>query len=241
MNKGTKIVIISGVIFTLSMIGFFVIKRLREPKKGTKKGPAKKSTKTKLTDTTNTQKPTKNSLDSTSVKENVTIDKMPIKPVSIITSSNTPVFVTSMQPTTNSNPIIEQPDLTTSTFRKLDDKLKKLYYILAPVDKKDGVVIYVPAENFTPEYPNQPVGETMKNTLWRVAYNDYKDLVRGFNSEERNQATKNYGNQMLNVFKTLRLDYIFDPQIYNENKAWYKDAEARSIKANVKTDFWKTS
>ena len=61
------------------------------------------------------------------------------------------------------------------------------------------------------------------------------------NLEERNQVTKDYGNQMLNIYKTMRLDYIFDPQIYNENKAWYKDAEAKSIKAKVKTDFWKAT
>lgn len=237
MTKTTKIVVISSVVLALGLVGFFVVRRLRKPKMASRKAIGNKTT----TGTkTNTNIPTTGSTTNTKPSSTSTnVDKMPTKPMTIVTSSNTPVIMTSSYTPSSSTTIKSEPDLTTSTYKKLDDKLKKLYYILAPVDKKDGVVVYVEAEGFKPEYPNQPLREEMKNTLWRVAYNDYKDLVRGFNLEERNQATKDYGNQMLNVFKTLRLDYLFDPKIYNENQAWYKDAETKSIKANVKTDFWK--
>ena len=240
MNKTTKIILISTGVLALGTLIYFVVRRMNKKSEVKSMEDRIKKIKNSKTPSTfpNKASTTSNTgSNSTSSSNTTTLDKMPVKPVSIITSSITPVFIGNSSP----NPVTEQPNLTSSTFIKLDNKIKKLYYILAPLDKKDGIVIYVPADGFTPEFPNQPVSDNMKNTLWRVAYNDYKDLVKGFNSEESNQATKSYGNQLLNIFKTQRLDYLFDPKVYNENKDWYKDAEARSIKANVKTDFWKVT
>ena len=241
MNKTTKIILLSTGVLAIGGLIYFVVRRMNKTTDTKSMKDKKKSSKTpvtktdvKTTNTVTTQTPTRTT---------TPIDKMPIKPVSLITSSSTAptsLSVSSIQ--TNPTPTTEQPDFTTASFKRLDDKIKKLYYILAVLDKNaNGTIIYVPAEGFTPEKPNQPVGETMKNTVWRTVFNDYTDIVKGFNKEENNQATKNYGNQLLNVFKTQRLDYLFDPKIYNVNQAWYKDAEERSIKANVKTDFWKSN
>jgi hypothetical protein len=237
MNKTTKIILISTGVLAVGTLIYFVIRRMnKKPEVKSMEDRIKKAKGSKTSTSTNTNTNTSSS------STNTVVDKMPTKPVSLVTSSNTPVFVSSLSSSTNPTPVTSEPDFTTASFKRLDDKIKKLYYILAVVDKNaDGTIIYVPAQDFTPEKPNQPVGETMKNTLWRTVFNDYTDIVKGFNQEENNQATKNYGNQLLNVFKTQRLDYLFDPKIYNVNQAWYKDAEERSIKANVKTDFWKTN
>jgi hypothetical protein len=240
MNKTTKIILISTGVLAVGTLIYFVIRRMnKKPEVKTMEDRMKKikSSKTPIS-TGSTSKPTNTNSSST----NTPIDKMPIKPVGLITSSNTPVFVSTLSSSTNPTTVVAEPDFTTTSFKRLDDKIKKLYYILAVVDKNaQGTIIYVPAQDFTPEKPNQPVGDTMKNTLWRTVFNDWSAINKGFNEDEKNQATKNYGNQLLNVFKTQRLDYLFDPKIYNINQAWYKDAEERSIKANVKTDFWKSN
>lgn len=241
MNKTTKIILLSTGVLALGGLIYFVVRRMNKTTDTKSMKDKKKSSKNPVTKTD--VKTTRPVIIETPTRANMPIDKMPIKPVSLIsTSSTAPTSLSVSSIQTNPTPTPEQPDFTTASFKRLDDKIKKLYYILAVVDKNaDGTLVYVPAEGFTPEKPNQPVGLDMRNTLWRTMFNDWSAMVKGFNQDEKNPATKNYGNQLLNVFKTQRLDYLFDPKIYNENQKWYQDAEAKSIKANVKTDFWKSN
>jgi hypothetical protein len=166
----------------------------------------------------------------------------------IITGSGVPVVMASystLDPTTPATPTYNPNSVT---FKKLDQKLKSLYYILAPLDRKDGKVVYVETEDYKPDSPNSEVRTVMQQTLWREAHNNMFDVLKGFNSEEKDSPTKNYGNLLLEIFKKQRLDYLFPPKtadgkdtMFNSTAEWYKDVEKRAMEKNLKTDFWKIS
>ena len=166
----------------------------------------------------------------------------------IITSSGVPVVMasyTTLDPTTPATPTYNANSVT---FKKLDQKLKSLYYILAPLDKKDGKVVYVETVDFKPDSPNSEVRTVMQQTIWREAHNNMLDVLKGFNTEEKDNPTKSYGNLLLEIFKKQRLEYLFPPKtadgkdtMFNTTAEWYKDVEKRAIEKNLKTDFWKIS
>ena len=166
----------------------------------------------------------------------------------VVTSSGVPVVMasyTTLDPTTPATPTYNANSVT---FKKLDQKLKSLYYILAPLDKKDGKVVYVETVDFKPDSPNSEVRTVMQQTLWREAHNNMLDVLKGFNTEEKDSPTKNYGNLLLEIFKKQRLEYLFPPKtadgkdtMFNTTAEWYKDVEKKAIEKNLKTDFWKIS
>ena len=261
MNKTTKIILISvGSLVLLS--GGYLIYRYYKKRGKKSDGDVLQSKLTEITSTA-TQTPTQiqpttqttKSTTSTSnnkvfaTNTNVTpvtrnqeiFDKMPIKPVSLITPSSAP---TTLVTTTNSN-VMEQPNLNSVSYLKLDDKLKKLYNVLGMLGVNNGKLVYVADGDFVPSQPNQSPSIDAQKAVWRALYNKYLSVLSGFNKEETNNATKSYGNKMLDLFKTKRLDYLFPPLTttgqmseFNPNAPWFIKVEKETL--HLKTDFWKS-
>jgi len=136
------------------------------------------------------------------------------------------------------------PNLATIHYLKLDDKLKKFYNVLGMLGVNNGRVVYVADGSFIPSEPNKSPEIDVQKAVWRKLYNDYISVLAGFNRDETNIDTKNYGNKMLDLFKTNRLDYLFPPltatgQItdFNPKAPWYQKVEKENVK--LKTDYWK--
>ena len=264
MNKTTKIILISvGSLVLLS--GGYLIYRYYKKKSKKSDGDVLQSKLTEITSTaTQTPTPTPTPIPTTTqttksttstsnnqvvtANTNVTpvtrnqeiFDKMPIKPVSLITSSTTPTTLVTM---TNSN-VIEQPNLNSVSYLKLDDRLKKLYHVLGMLGVNNGKLVYVADGDFVPSQPNQSPSINAQKSVWRALYNNYLSVLSGFNKEETNNATKSYGNKMLDLFKTKRLDYLFPPLTtngqmseFNPNAPWFIKVEKETL--HLKTDFWK--
>ena len=140
--------------------------------------------------------------------------------------------------------LTEPANLTTISYLKLDDKLKKFYNVLGMLGVNNGKVVYVADGSFIPSEPNKSPEIDVQKAVWRKLYNDYVSVLAGFNRDETNIETKNYGNKMLDLFKIKRLDYLFPPltatgQItdFNPKATWYQKVEKENVK--LKTDYWK--
>jgi hypothetical protein len=249
MNKTTKIILISIGSLALLSGGYLIYRYFKKKRKKSDEDVLQ----TKLTEITSTPTPTPTptpTSNNTVVTTNTNVtpvirnqeifDKMPIKPVSLITSSTAP---TTLVTSTNSN-VIEQPNLNSVSYLKLDDKLKKLYNVLGMLSINNGIIVYVADGDFVPSQPNLSPSIGAQKAVWRALYNNYLAVVSGFNNEETNNATKIYGNKMLNLFKTKRLDYLFPPLTangqmseFNPNAPWFLKVEKETL--HLKTNFWK--
>ena len=261
MNKTTKIILISVGSLVLLSGGYLIYRYYK--KRGKKSDEDVLQSKLTEITSTATQTPTQiqpttqttKSTTSTSnnkvfaTNTNVTpvtrnqeiFDKMPIKPVSLITPSSAP---TTLVTTTNSN-VMEQPNLNSVSYLKLDDRLKKLYNVLGMLGVNNGKLVYVADGDFVPSQPNLSPSIDAQKAVWRALYNKYLSVLSGFNNEETNNATKSYGNRMLDLFKTKRLDYLFPPTTttgqmseFNPNAPWFIKVEKETL--HLKTDFWKS-
>ena len=115
---------------------------------------------------------------------------------------------------------------------KLDAKLKKFYHVLGMLGVNNGKLVYVADGDFVPSEPNKTPVIDVQKAVWRALYNDYLSVLFGFNRDETNPATKNYGNKMLELFKVKRLDYLFPAvtatgQIseFNTHAPWFLKVE----------------
>ena len=232
MNRTTKIILITTGSLTVAIGAFFgvryLIRKRQQKKQPTKSVEAVPPPKDFVKPTVNTT--------STSAETN----KPTVGTTQIVTSLGVPVLFTS-------NPAIPvQPAVTynanSPVFKRLDAKLKSLYRIGAVVDKKDGKVVYVEDGDFKPSNPNAEISLAMQETLWREFYNSLLDITNGFNKNETDVATKNYGNILIGIFKAQRMDYLFPPKTadgkltkWNPSADWYKKIEKENVKN--RTDF----
>jgi hypothetical protein len=165
----------------------------------------------------------------------------------VVTSSGVPVVMasyTTLDPTTPATPTYNPNSVS---FKRLDAKLKSLYRMMAWLDRKDGKLILVEADDFKPEKPNQEVRPSVAQFTWREGYNGYLDVLRGFGAEEKDNPTKAYGNMLIDIFKKQRLDYLFPPKtadgkdsVFSPTAKWYIDAQKLTAPKD-KVDFWKTN
>lgn len=251
MTKTTKIILLSTGGLVLGIGAFlgvrYIIKRRKEKRQ---QDQAKLMANMPTTTATpkppiNPSKPTTSATTTTQVPSTST-GTAPSS-TQVITSSGVPVVMTSYS-SAQTKPIDLGYNPNSSSFQRLDKKLKSLYYILAPLDKKEGKLIYVETNDFKPEKPNTEVRDVMQQTFYKQGYDGFMDVLRGFNTEEKDAQTKGYGNLLLDVFKKQRLDYLFPSKtadgkdtMFSPNAQWFKEADRKSIEKNLKTDFWKTN
>lgn len=236
MNRTTKIILIStgGLIVAVgAFLGVrFLIRKRQEKKQPTKSVGVVPPPKDFV-------KPTVNTTSTSAQTTNPTVGT-----TQIVTSLGVPVVFAS-NPVTPTQPTVTY-NANSPMFKRLDSKLKSLYRIGAVVDKKDGKIIYVEDGDFKPAKPNTEVSAPMQETLWREFYNSISDISNGFNKGEQDLATKNYGNILIDIFKTQRMDYLFPSKTtdgkltkWNPSAEWYKKVEKENVKN--RTDFWLTN
>jgi len=252
MNKTTKIILLSTGGLLLGVGAFFGIRHIMRRRKAKKLETSAQamanlqSGKPSVSpaQTTSTTTPTKPASTSTTPTPTPSTGGS----AQIITSSGVPVVMTSFTTTNPTAPATPTYNPNSVSFKRLDAKLKSLYRILSPLDRKDGKTVFVETDDFKPEKPNSEIGLPTAQIIWREAYNSFKDIERGFNTEEKDNPTKGYGNLLLDVYKKQRLDYLFPSKtadgkdsVFSPNASWYKDAEKGAIAKGLKTDFWKTN
>lgn len=231
MNRTTKIILIStgGLVVAVgAFLGVrYLIRKRQEKKQSTKSVGVVPPPKDFV-------KPTVNTIATQTTKP-------PVGTTQMVTSLGVPVVLVS-NPAPSSQTTVTY-NANSPMFKRLDSKLKSLYRIGAVVDKKDGKLIYVADGDFIPSAPNKELGIPIQETLWREFYNSILDISKGFNSGEQDVATKNFGNILIDIFKTQRMDYLFPPKTadgklskWNPSAEWYKKVEKENEK--YRTDFW---
>jgi hypothetical protein len=249
MKRSTKIILLSTGGLILGVGAFFGIRYMIRRRKAKKLANSAQAI-ANLQSTNPTVPVTAPSTPTTPTSSGST----PTSPTStgsntqFITTSGVPVVMTSITTTEPSQPASPTYNANSASFKRLDAKLKSLYRILAILDRRDGKTIFVETDDFKPEKPNAEIGLPTAKIVWREGYNYYKDIEKGFNSEEKDNPTKNYGNLLLDIYKKQRLDYLFPPKtadgkdsVFNPSATWYKEAEKGAIAKGFKTDFWKTN
>jgi hypothetical protein len=235
MNRTTKIILIStgGLVVAVgAFLGVrYLIRKRQEKKQSTKSVGAVPPPKDFV-------KPTVN---STTTSTSAQANNPSVGTTQMVTSLGVPVVLVSNPSPSGQSAVTYNANST--MFKRLDSKLKSLYRIGAIVDKKDGKLIFVEDGDFKPSKPNTELGMPMQETLWREFYNSLLDISKGFNSGEQDVATKNYGNILIDIFKTQRMDFLFPPKTsdgkltkWNPSAEWYKKVEKENEK--YRTDFW---
>lgn len=248
MNRTTKIILLSTGGLVLGVGAFFGIRYMIRRKKAKRQQeqanlllnqPPALTTSTPPTGTTGTTGSTgATTPPKTPTSSNTT---------QVVTSSGVPVVMASYSTTDPTVPVTPSYNPNSASFMRLDAKIKSLYRMMAWLDRKDGKLILVEADDFKPEKPNQEVRPSVAQFTWREGYNGYLDVSKGFNAEEKDTATKTYGNMLLDIFKKQRLDYLFPPKtadgkdsLFNPTAKWYIDAQKVTAPKD-RVDFWKTN
>lgn len=234
MTKTTKIILLSTGSLILGVGAFFGIRYMVKKRKAKRQADQLRLMAQLPTTQVTPSTPTSTTSPNTPTASGTTSLGVPVVMTSYTSTEPTGLSSTTYNP--NSAP-----------FKKLDQKLKSLYYILAPLEKKNGKIVYVETADFKPEKPNTEVRVVMLQTFWREAFNSMNDIIRGFNLDEKDNATKAYGNGLIDIFKKHRLEYLFPSKtsdgketMFNPSADWYLEAEKKSVEKNLKTDFWKT-
>lgn len=248
MTKTTKIILVSTGVLLLGLGSFFGVRYIARTRKKKRQEEQAKllASMSNTTTTSTTPKPSTTPTTTAQVLPS-TLGATP-SGAQIITSSGVPVVMASYTTTDPTTPTTPSYNPNSISFKKLDSKIKSLYRMLAILDRKDGKTVFIETDDFKPEKPNSEVGLSTQQIVWREAYNNMMDILKGFNAEEKDNPTKSYGLLLLDIFKKQRLDYLFPPKtadgkdsVFSPNAKWYKDAEKNAIAKALKTDFWKVS